>query len=118
MTMIDIEPISLLAIVGTELFKHRLRELAAQCDTKRKFNRALEKEILPIVRLVFDHHVAKDVVEAARAIYGRRGHDKVRTTEVQGVRDSGTRNDQVRGAMLQRPRIGNASSGSQEQRRL
>jgi hypothetical protein len=41
MPMIDIEPVSLLAFVGAELFKTRIREMAARCDTRRKFNRAM-----------------------------------------------------------------------------
>ena len=73
MPMIDIEPVSLLAIVGAELFKERIREMAARCDTRRKFNRAMEKQILPAVRAMFDEHVAYDVLRAAREVYGMRG---------------------------------------------
>ena len=50
MPVIEIEPVSLLAFAGAELFKARIREMAAQCDTRRKFNRAMENEILPWLR--------------------------------------------------------------------
>ena len=73
MPMIDIEPVSLLAIVGAELFKERIREMAARCDTRRKFNRAMENEILPSIRALFDYRVAHDVLRAAREVYGMRG---------------------------------------------
>jgi hypothetical protein len=73
MPMIDITPVSLLAYVGAELFRVRLSELAAQCNTRRKFNRAMEKQILPAVRAMFDEHVAYDVLRAAREVYGTRG---------------------------------------------
>jgi len=70
---IDITPVSLLAFVGAELFRARLRELAAQCDTRRRFNRAMENEILPSIRALFDDRVAHDVLRAAREVYGMRG---------------------------------------------
>jgi hypothetical protein len=73
MPMLDIEPVSLLAFVGAEMFKARIREMAAQCDTRRKFNRAMENEILPSIRALFDHRVAHDVLRAAREVYGMRG---------------------------------------------
>jgi hypothetical protein len=73
MLTIDITPVSLLAFVGAELFKVRLRELSAQCDTRRKFNRAMENEILPSIRALFDDRVAHDVLRAAREVYGMRG---------------------------------------------
>jgi hypothetical protein len=71
--MLNIEPVSLLGIVGAELFKTRIREMAAQCDTRRKFNRAMENEILPSIRALFDYRVAHDVLRAAREVYGMRG---------------------------------------------
>jgi len=71
--MLDIEPVSLLAIVGAELFNARIREMAARCDTRRKFNRAMENEILPSIRALLDDRVAHDVLRAAREVYGMRG---------------------------------------------
>ncbi len=73
MPMLDIEPVSLLAIVGAELFKARIREMATRCDTRRKFNRAMENKILPSVSALFDDRVAHDVLRAAREVYGMRG---------------------------------------------
>ena len=73
MPMLDIEPVSLLAIVGAELFNARIREMAARCDSRRKFNRAMENEVLPSIRALFDHRVAHDVLRAAREVYGMRG---------------------------------------------
>lgn len=72
-TIIDIEPVSLIGIVGAELFNARIREMAARCDTRRKFNRAMENEILPSIRALFDYRVAHDVLRAAREVYGMRG---------------------------------------------
>jgi hypothetical protein len=71
--MISVTPASLLVLVGAELFNERIRELAARCETRREFNRAMENEILPAVRTLFDDRVAHDVLRAAREIYGRRG---------------------------------------------
>ena len=73
MPTIDITPVGLLAFAGAELFKARIREMAARCDTRRKFNRAMENEILPSIRALFDHRVAHDVLRAAREVYGMRG---------------------------------------------
>ena len=73
MPMLDIEPVSLLAFVGAELFKARIREMAARCDTRRNFNRAMESEILLSIRALFDDRVAHDVLRAAREVYGMRG---------------------------------------------
>ncbi len=73
MPMIAIEPVSVLGIVGAELFKERIREMAARCDTRRKFNRAMENEILPSIRALFDYRVGHDVLCAAREVYGMRG---------------------------------------------
>jgi hypothetical protein len=81
MPMIDIEPVSLLAFVGAELFKARIREMAARCDTRRKFNRAMENEILPTIRALFDCRVAHDVLRAAREVYGKRGEHANRPQE-------------------------------------
>ena len=79
MPPIEIEPVSLLGIVGAELFNTRIREMAAQCDTRRKFNRAMENEILPSIRALFDDRVAHDVLRAAREVYGMRGAYAKRT---------------------------------------
>jgi hypothetical protein len=121
MTILNVEPISLLAIVGSELLKDKIRELAIQHKTKRGFCRAVEREILPTVRRAFDAQVAKDVLVAARAVYGTLGgvrHEGVRAAEVQGVRDSGTGNDQVRGTGLSGAESSDAASRPRIQRRL
>lgn len=72
MPTINIEPISVLGIVGAELFKRSIRDLSLRCTTKRDFNRAMEREVLPAVRALFDDHVAHDVLCAAREVYGKR----------------------------------------------
>jgi hypothetical protein len=81
MPVIEIEPVSLLAFAGAELFKARIGEMAAQCDTRRKFNRAMENEILPSIRALFDYRVAHDVLRAAREVYGMRGEHAKRPQE-------------------------------------
>ena len=81
MRMLDIEPVSPLGCVGAQLFKARIREMAARCDTRRMFNRAMENEILPSIRALFDHRVAHDVLRAAREVYGRRGEHAKRPQE-------------------------------------
>jgi hypothetical protein len=78
MNIMDIEPTSLLGFIGAELFNANIRRLAATCETRREFNRAMEREILPAVRATFDDRTAHDVLKAAREVYGRRGEEKER----------------------------------------
>lgn len=103
MPMIDIEPVSLLAIVGAELFKERIREMAARCDTRRKFNRAMENEILPSIRALFDHRVAHDVLRAAREVYGMRG-EHAKGPQEEGPAVAPTSHGEACGANVPSPR--------------
>jgi len=78
MTVLDIEPTSLLGFIGAELFNANIRRLAAACETRREFNRAMEREVLPAVRIAFDDRAAHDVLRAAREVSARQGEEKDR----------------------------------------
>jgi hypothetical protein len=103
MPPIEIEPVSMLAIVGAELFKARIREMAARCDTRRKFNRAMENEVLPSIRALFDDRVAHDVLRAARAVYGKRG-EHAKGPQEEGPAVAPTANGEKSGSDVPSPR--------------
>lgn len=74
MSVIEIEPVSFIGVVGAQLLKASLIDAALRHPHQREFLRDVRFNLLPPIEALLDKRVGEDFMRAAKEVYRMRGN--------------------------------------------